>query len=221
VARLSGGIERPVSAPQPRMERSTMKALPVVVVVVMALAWAPRAFAEEIGQPKNVPWDQPPRKVHKLPFTLDPLNNDAPRLTPGDHVPDFRAPSSLDRQIREHDLTGHWSAIVFDDSAKPFAQINALEDSLSRLDVSLYGVSRVDSVSLSSAGAKKPLRMVLIADPDGNVSRAFGMYDESDDQIEQGLLVADARGIIRMSVRGASMDPGQVLQMIQSAVKGT
>ncbi len=195
-----------------------MKALTAVAAALLTLV-ASHAFAQSVDQPKNEAWEGPSTSVQKTPLTPDPLDADAAQINPGDPLPDFQVASSLDRKVRPGDLRGHWSALVFDESPRPFVPIEALADSLQALHVTVYGISRADS--LADTGAKPPTRLVLLADPDADMARSFGMYDATTDRIKQGLLVSDPRGVVRLTLPGASMDPARLLGMIRYAVQGT
>ncbi len=190
------------------------------LALLLALALAGSGAAQDYNPPLN---------HTKTPDRPDPPVTTAPQgtvpeevvdLTPGDRAPDFQLDSSLGTPVRLADLRGHWSVLVFDDDGAGISAMGALDDSVKALGASVYGVCREGPAALRSRAERGGIRFPLLADLTGQVSELFGMYDDDDLAIQPGLVILDAKGVVRMVVQGPSLHSADVLQMARHTIRG-
>jgi peroxiredoxin len=128
-------------------------------------------------------------------------------LQPGVLAPDFSLPSSTGGSIRLLELRGNPTVLVFypaDDSPVCSNQLALYNEALSlfqEYDAQLIGISTDSVASHRTFASSLNLRFPLLADdnPQGAVSRMYGVYDAKDGVSERALYVLDADGVIQWS----------------------
>jgi peroxiredoxin len=128
-------------------------------------------------------------------------------LSPGMKAPDFRLAATPDQSVTLADFRGgplilafypaDWSPVCTDQ----MALYNEILSEFQRFGAKLAGVS-VDGAWCHIAFAKhRNLHFPLLADfhPKGEVSRSYGVYDESTGMSGRALFVIDGDGTIRWS----------------------
>jgi len=146
--------------------------------------------------------------------------SDVVDVTPGDRAPDFQLDSSLGGTVRRADLLGHWSVLVFDESRARLGGVGAVGDSLRDLGVRPYGVCRDGVGALRTYCEREHVAFPLLSDPTGQISQLFGMYDGGRQAVRSGLVIVDARGMIRMVIQGPALDADDVLRMVRHTTLG-
>jgi peroxiredoxin len=138
-------------------------------------------------------------------------------LRPGAIAPEFSLKTTPDQSITLADFQGQpliiafypadWSTVCSDQ----MALYNQVLPEFRRLGAALIGIS-VDGAWCHSAFAQgRNLHFPLLADfePKGAVSRAYGVYRETDGTSERALFVIDGNGVIRWSyVSPIGVNPG-------------
>ena len=150
-----------------------------------------------------------------------------PILQPGTVAPALSLQSGLDQQVSLADFRGRNVVLVF----YPFdwspvcgdqlALYNELLEEFESLRAQVLAIS-VDSLWCHAAFARdRKYRFPLLADfePKGQVSRAYGCYENGEGCAERALFVIDGAGIIRWSyLSPMDVNPGAdgILKALES-----
>jgi len=127
----------------------------------------------------------------------------------GDKAPDFELKDNHGRTVRLADFRGEKNVVLL---FYPFAftgvctgELCALRDNLSKFtdrDTQLLAVSNDSIHSLRVFAEQEGLEYPLLSDfwPHGNVSRAYGVFDEDKGCAVRGTFVIDKDGVVRWTV---------------------
>jgi peroxiredoxin Q/BCP/two-component system osmolarity sensor histidine kinase EnvZ len=124
-------------------------------------------------------------------------------LSPGDKAPPFELPDADMRVTKSSDLLGQKNLVVYfypkDDT--PGCTIEALEfsDIIGRfesLNTVVVGVSRDSCTSHAAFRDKHGLTVHLLADPEGEVCNAYGVWQEREKNGEKKMAVVRSTFII-------------------------
>lgn len=148
-------------------------------------------------------------------------------LAPGARAPDFSLPSTPDQKVALSDFRGQpvvlafypadWSPVCGDE----MVLFQEVFPEIRRYNAELLGIS-VDGVWCHLAFARdRKLTYPLLADfePKGEVSRAYGVYRESEGTSARALFVIDGNGVVDWSyVSPVGVNPGAdgVLRALES-----
>lgn len=138
-------------------------------------------------------------------------------LEKGTTAPDFELNATPDQKIKLQDFKGKnvilafypadWSPVCSDQ----MALYNEMLKYFSKYDAQIFGIS-VDSVWCHLAFAKdRNLHFPLLADfePKGEVSKAYGVYDDTVGESQRALFVIDKEGNIAWSyLSPTAVNPG-------------
>jgi peroxiredoxin len=138
-------------------------------------------------------------------------------LQPGSAAPDFALHSTPDQSLSLSEFRGRpvilafypadWSPVCGDQ----MALYNQILPEFRRHQAELIGISVDGSWCHDAFAADRKLHFPLLADfePKGAVSRAYGVYRDSDGTSERALFVIDGEGVIRWSyVSPVGVNPG-------------
>ncbi|CAL9547730.1 peroxiredoxin [Streptomyces sp. enrichment culture] len=130
-------------------------------------------------------------------------------IRPGDEAPEFELKDNHGRTVRLSGFRGrHNVLLVF----YPFAftgvctgELSELRENLPRLterDTQLLAVSNDSIHTLRVFGEQEGLEYPLLSDfwPHGEVSRAYGVFDEAKGCAVRGSFVIDKEGVVRWTV---------------------
>ena len=132
------------------------------------------------------------------------------RAVPGELAPDFAAPSSRGN-VALASLRGRWVVLYFypvDDTpgctleACRFRDHRALVEQAGAI---VLGVSTQDAGSHRAFASKHALEFELVADPDGRIARAYGVYDEKRRWADRVTFLIDPSGRIARIFKVESM----------------
>jgi len=138
-------------------------------------------------------------------------------LEKGEKAPDFQLNATPDQKIKLKDFKGKnvilafypadWSPVCSDQ----MALYNEMLKYFNKYDAQIFGIS-VDSVwcHLAFSGDRK-LHFPLLADfePKGEVSKAYGVYDDESGESKRALFVIDKEGNIAWSyLSPTAINPG-------------
>jgi len=127
------------------------------------------------------------------------------KLSIGDKIPLFALPAADGRTIGSTELGRQPLVVVFypaDSSpvcSSQLALYNEALDMITDQNARLVAISVDDVKSHKSFAESMKLRFPLLSDenPRGDVSNAFGVYNEKDGVSERALFVFDSKGILR------------------------
>jgi len=138
-------------------------------------------------------------------------------LQPGDKAPDFKLYATPDQRFSLAELQGKnvilafypadWSPVCSDQ----MGLYNNMLKYFSKYDATILGIS-VDSKWCHLAFSKdRGLHFPLLADfePKGEVSKAYGVYNEEEGECDRALFVIDKEGNIAWSYKSpTALNPG-------------
>ncbi|KOV92187.1 MULTISPECIES: peroxiredoxin [unclassified Streptomyces] len=127
----------------------------------------------------------------------------------GDKAPDFELKDNHGRTVRLSDFRGEKNVVLL---FYPFAftgvctgELCELRDNLPKFadrDTQLLAVSNDSIHTLRVFGEQEGLEYPLLSDfwPHGNVSRAYGVFDEDKGCAVRGTFIIDKEGVVRWTV---------------------
>ncbi|MFJ1599767.1 peroxiredoxin [Streptomyces sp. NPDC088261] len=153
----------------------------------------------------------------------------------GDTAPDFELRDNHGRTVRLSDLCGHGREAGADADAVnvvlvfyPFAftgvctdEMRALRDGLPALtadDTVLLAVSNDSIHTLRVFADQEGLEFPLLSDfwPHGEVSRAYGVFDEEKGCAVRGTFIMDKEGVVRWKIVNGLPDARDLAQYVQA-----
>ena len=194
-----------------------MERLAGTVLMLIALAgaaWAQDPEKPRVGTPRSEVAQTP-----LIPRAAVPTGE--LEVSVGDKAPDFQLEGSLGSPVRLVDLKGHWSVLVFDELRTRLGRLAAVDDSIRALGARQYGICPDGIGALKTYAGREGLPFPLLSDPTGQVSRRFGLYDETNEVVQSGLVLVDPQGTIRASFEGPSLHPDDVLRLARHTIAGS
>ncbi|MEU0332942.1 peroxiredoxin [Streptomyces sp. NPDC006193] len=143
----------------------------------------------------------------------------------GDKAPDFELKDNHGRTVRLSDLRGEKNVVLL---FYPFAftgvctgELCELRDNLPRFtdrDTQLLAVSNDSVPTLRVFAEQEGLEYPLLSDfwPHGNVSRAYGVFDEDKGCAVRGTFIIDKEGVVRWTVVNGLPDARDLNDYIQA-----
>lgn len=120
----------------------------------------------------------------------------------GDAAPDFQLTSSRMRDIRLSSLRGEWIVLHFVSAREEFAGMKAEQESLEQLGLKLLGVCKDPPQALRAIARREDIGFEMLADPTGEVSAMYGLYDAARSRSRPGFLILDRQGTVRLALFG-------------------
>ena len=134
-------------------------------------------------------------------------------LNPGDKAPSFELPDSDMHIITSEQFLGQQNLVIYfypkDDTTGctiEAVELSDLIDDFAQLDTQVIGISKDNCVSHASFRDKHGLTVRLLADTEGEVCNAYGVWREKEKNGEKrmGILrstfIIDKSGIIRQAL---------------------
>ncbi|GGQ18905.1 MULTISPECIES: peroxiredoxin [Streptomyces] len=133
----------------------------------------------------------------------------------GAQAPDFALKDNHGAPVRLSDFRGHRNVVLL---FYPFAftgvctgELSEIRDRLEQFaerDAQVLAVSNDSIHTLRVFGEQEDLPFPLLSDfwPHGNVSRAYGVFDEGKGCAVRGTFVIDRQGVVRATVTSAMAD---------------
>jgi peroxiredoxin Q/BCP len=124
------------------------------------------------------------------------------RIDVGDHAPDFVLRGTGDRAYRLEDCRGTWAVLAFYPGdftpvcTRQFCSYRDAADRLDQLDAAVLGISPQSVESHERFRAKYGLTVPLLADPDREVIRAYGVPGPGG-RVRRSIFIIDPEGIVR------------------------
>ncbi len=143
----------------------------------------------------------------------------------GDKAPDFELKDNHGRTVKLSDLRGRKNVVLL---FYPFAftgvctgELCELRDNLPRFedrDTQLLAVSNDSIHTLRVFAEQEGLEYPLLSDfwPHGNVSRAYGVFDEDKGCAVRGTFVIDKEGVVRWTVVNGLPDARDLNDYVQA-----
>jgi peroxiredoxin Q/BCP len=124
------------------------------------------------------------------------------RIGVGDMAPDFKLRGSGDREYRLADCRGRWVVLAFYPGdftpvcTRQFCSYRDAADRLDQLDATVWGISPQSIDSHERFQAEYGLTVPLLADPDREVIRAYGVLGPAG-LVRRSIFIIDPEGIVR------------------------
>lgn len=124
------------------------------------------------------------------------------RLEVGDRAPDFELRGTGERTYRLSDYRGRWLVLAFYPGdftpvcTRQFCSYRDAADRLDELDVDVLGISPQSLDSHERFQAKYGLTVPLLADPDRETIRAYGVLGPGG-LVRRSIFIVDPSGIVR------------------------
>jgi peroxiredoxin len=179
------------------------------VVLVIPLLLASPAWGQDA--PKAAPTSS--RSTTSAPTGAHATLTVEGRVLVGDVAPDFDLASSRDRVIRLSKQRGDWVLLVFAPDRDDFAAYSTVNGDLAAIGVRLLGVCRDNPQTLRTVAEKSGIPFEMLADPTGEISSMYGLYDGARRCCIPGFLVLDRRGVVKLAVSGQQVPANQVLSL--------
>jgi peroxiredoxin len=183
----------------------------VVLLLASALAWP----AAPGAQTTEVPKVQTPKQPRE---TRTRTSTTPRRRTPvsgsvyiGDEAPSFELDGSNGREVRNATLRGEWVVLAFADRWRTIAELDDVTAELKRMGTRVVGICHEKQQTLMRAAERDSLQLLLLADPTGEVSGTYGLFDWTRGETQTGFFVLDRGGIVRLAVIGRIFPPDQMV----------
>ena len=124
------------------------------------------------------------------------------RIDCGDLAPDFELPGTGDRMYRLSDCHGQWLVLAFYPGdftpvcTRQFCSYRDAGDRLDELDAMVWGISPQSVDSHERFRSKYGLTVPLLADPDREVIRAYGVLGPGG-LVRRSIFIIDPHRIVR------------------------
>ena len=138
----------------------------------------------------------------------------------GERAPDFELDASTGRPLRLASMRGDWVLLVFDSRKENVAALRTVHDDLRTLGVRPVGVCDEKAYHLESFARREAFPYVLLADPTGEISAVYGLFDHERFTTGPGFVLLDREGVVRMALLGQRFPPADVLTLIRFAITG-
>ena len=145
----------------------------------------------------------------------------AGRLYIDEAAPDFELPSSRDRKVVLSRQRGDWLLLVFVADRNDFAAMRTINDDCAAIGVRIFGVCRDNPQSLRSTAARDGIPFEMLADPTGEISSLYGLYDAPHRTCVPGFVVLDRHGVVKLLVTGQVVPPSQILELTRLTAAGS
>jgi peroxiredoxin len=87
--------------------------------------------------------------------------------------------------------------------------------------VKILGVCDEKAYVLKAWADKEQMPFVLLADPTGEISSMYGLYDGEHSTTGPGFVLVDRDGIVRMALLGQRLPADDILRLARFAVTGS
>ena len=124
------------------------------------------------------------------------------RIDVGDTAPEFELRGTGDREYRLESCRGQWLVLAFYPGdftpvcTRQFCSYRDAGDRLDELDATVWGISPQSVDSHERFRAKYGLTVPLLADPDRNVIRSYGVLGPGG-LVRRSIFMVDPAGVVR------------------------
>jgi thioredoxin-dependent peroxiredoxin len=124
------------------------------------------------------------------------------RIDVGDTAPEFELRGTGDREYRLESCRGQWLVLAFYPGdftpvcTRQFCSYRDAGDRLDELDATVWGISPQSVDSHERFRAKYGLTVPLLADPDRNVIRSYGVLGPGG-LVRRSIFMIDPAGVVR------------------------
>jgi peroxiredoxin len=138
----------------------------------------------------------------------------------GERAPDFELDASTGKPIKLSQFKGDWVLLLFDGRKEDVAKLRNFDTEARKIGVKMLGVCDEKAYNLKSFSEREQFPYPLLADPTGEISAMYGLYDGALATTGPGFVIVDRDGIVRMALLGQRLPPDVVFQLTRFAVTG-
>jgi len=139
----------------------------------------------------------------------------------GERAPDFELDASNGHSLLLSSTRGDWVLLVFDDRKESLHDLKAKADEARSLGVKMIGVCDEKAYVLKGWADREQMPFLLLADPTGEISAMYGLYDGERSTTGPGFVLVDRGGIVRMALLGQRLPADDILRLARFAVTGS
>lgn len=188
---------------------------PAVLLAAVCLTLPPQALAQKDDKPTPRAPEAAPAPA--VPHTRVHIRGE---IVIGERAPDFELDASTGRPLRIGSLRGDWVLLLFDSRKEEVAAVRRVHDGLRTLGVRPVGVCDEKAYHLESYARRETIPFPLLADPTGEISAIYGLYDSERATTGPGFVLLDRGGVVRMALLGQRFPPEDVERLIRYAITG-
>jgi len=189
---------------------------PAVLLAAVWLALPSQVMAQKEQKPSTPPQTTTPSEGGPVPTRVRIRGE----IVIGDRAPDFELDASNGRPLRIASLRGDWVLLVFDSRKEDVAALQPVNTELRTLGVRLVGVCDEKAYHLESFAKKENFPYPLLADPTGEISAVYGLFDGERSTTGPGFVLLDREGYVRMAILGQRFPAEDVLHLIRFTITG-
>ena len=189
---------------------------PAVLLFAVCLALPSQVMAQKDQKPSTPPTTTAPSEGGPAPTRVRIRGE----LVIGDRAPDFELDASNGKPLRLASLRGDWVLLVFDSRKEDVARLQPVNTELKSIGVKVVGVCDEKAYHLESFARRESFPYPLLADPTGEISAIYGLFDGERSTTGPGFLLLDRDGVVRMAILGQRFPPDDVLHLIRFAITG-
>ena len=140
------------------------------------------------------------------------------RVYVGERAPDFELPSSRGRSVVLSKMRGDWVLLNFAADRRRFSELRSIREPLAELGVVMLGLCRDQPQTLRAFAQRDSIPFELLADPTGEISALYGLYDFVRTTTLPGFVVLDRNGVVRLGLMGQALPAEQVAELVRFTI---
>ena len=130
-------------------------------------------------------------------------------------TPPFDLPSSRGRQVTPARLRGDWVLLYFSEGRRGFSDLRRAYPEITATGCTVLGLTKSNPQTLRTWAERDSIPFEMLADPTGEISSLYGLYDSEQRSTRPGFVIFDREGIVRMALFGQAIPPAQVADLVR------
>jgi len=110
--------------------------------------------------------------------------------------------------------------LVFDDRKESLVGLRDIAIDARTLGITILGTCDEKAYVLKSWAEREQMPFRLLADPTGEISAMYGLFDNEHSSTQPGFVMIDRAGIVRMALLGQRLPADDILRLARFAVTG-
>jgi peroxiredoxin len=135
----------------------------------------------------------------------------------GQPAPAFELDGSLGRPIQLSTLRGDWTVLLFMPRMESALDLVQTQRSLHAVNIQVVGICHEKARTVEAFAQRNRLAWLLLADVTGEVGAMYGVWNAAQRDFDPGLVLLDARGIVRYASIGHALSPDQIRDIVLDA----
>jgi peroxiredoxin Q/BCP len=188
-------------------------------ILVAALALVPAVSASQEDEPR-VPKNTGPRNTQQSrvpPVAAYPIEGET---WVGMRAHDFMLDGSEGREVKLSDLRGQWVVLAFADRKEDVRSMQSIAAKLHEQNIRLVGLCHEKAHGLERFAKQEKISFLILADPTGQVSSVYGLFNRVRGETVPGLLMVDPDGYVQAALLGRLPPPDQTAALARFVAVG-